>query len=742
MAVPLQPSVWLTFRLEQVPEGTGTTVYRWAAQPLADAGAWKEGRVTSWGDIERALSTPDGDYDIAQCQVTIDDSDGLFRGLLSGVATRYFTNREAAIELLSQAGRAAGTTPRMLFRGRVSDVQAEVGRTVTLKISDIVGGRFSGFDLDKLIPQVKISEAVPNAEEKVRDRVVPIIVGEHTDVGVVDENGAAADKGLLPVVDVGDTMVRDDGSDVPADVVPVRLGSPTGLTAASSGTIGTTAYRYGVTAFSEFGETTESATITIIGPDILNGTDYVDLTWDAVEGAVRYVVYGRHINTGRRFLASVSTATFHDDGSASMGSTAPPATNTAQVVQDVGGGTAFGWGMLVVGLGAIDVHHVYASDLSAGAQPKRVRMPESAYGSDILAPGRAGWPFADDYLELNGVRFTAVFARGERLAHHRNGTVTIAVNGCGAEDVGDGSGEMIDEAFLALQWFINEHVLKDSGIGYRTGNYGPLETYFNGDSMLQTTKVAACQALTVDWMGGSGYIANWALTEPISLREFLRRFCVTFACHIGTNHFGQVFPVLIDDTADPTDGRLYRDRIEIRSLVAQDFDHDAVETKVTGHYSWDADAQDFRFKDIIIEDTVASAYHLAPRERSVRQCYYTHDQSTFVDSMSRHLTRYKLAPRYLAFQTDLTGLEDENGEQVRVTHYDGAGGVDGDDETPMLVMKHRVDPNAPENVTLTCFDLQRILTTSFPLLATDVSSGVLGDETSTSDPTTGAYELR
>jgi hypothetical protein len=45
-------------------------------------------------------------------------------------------------------------------------------------------------------------------------------------------------------------------------------------------------------------------------------------------------------------------------------------------------------------------------------------------------------------------------------------------------------------------------------------------------------------------------------------------------------------------------------------------------------------------------------------------------------------------------------------------------------------------------VTLTCFDLQRILTASFPLLATDASSGVLGDETSTSDPTTGAYELR
>jgi len=33
--------------------------------------------------------------------------------------------------------------------------------------------------------------------------------------------------------------------------------------------------------------------------------------------------------------------------------------------------------------------------------------------------------------------------------------VTIAVNGCGMEDVGDGTGVMVGDAFLAAQLFIN-----------------------------------------------------------------------------------------------------------------------------------------------------------------------------------------------------------------------------------------------------------------------------------------------
>jgi hypothetical protein len=213
---------------------------------------------------------------------------------------------------------------------------------------------------------------------------------------------------------------------------------------------------------------------------------------------------------------------------------------------------------------------------------------------------------------------------------------------------------------------------------------------------------------------------------------------------MASNHHGQMYPVLIDDTADSTLGRAYRDRIEVIEMTDQDIDHDAVETKVTYHYSFDADAQKFRVSDQVIDaypDGAENPYFV-PRERAVRQCYYTHDADTAADSNSRHLTRYKVAPRRVSIKTNLLGVEDEVGAQVRLTHYDGAGGVTGDVATPMLVIGNKVDPNPSENVTLTLLDLGRILTTGFPLLATDASGAVLGDETSSSPPPVGAYELR
>ncbi len=752
MAAPLEPSVRFTFRLEKAPASAGTTVYRWSNRPLADEGAFAEGRVSKFPVIERALSTPDGEYDIATGDITLDDSDGLFRGLLSGVQTRYFTSREGALELLSEAGRAAGTAWRTLFRGRVTDVQALVGRKARIRLSDEVGSHFSGFDLEKKLGVPITRREHPNLKDNANNRIYPIVIGEHSDIGEVDENGDPADKGMLPVIDVGDYIITDDGSDAPEDAAPQYLVSPLGLAAEVNGTPGSTTRTYGVTAISPYGETT-AATVTVTnGPATLSGSDSVTLTWDEQPGAIEYRVYGRNgsltsrlavLNNGETYTDPETT--FEDDGTATTTGNTPPLTNDAQVdaVLD-SGASGFGWGRLIQKIGAAaETFHVYASDLAEAGVPKRVRMDESVYGSEFLVYGRAGWPHAEPYIEINGIRMGVIYARGPRLAHHRSGTVTIAWNGCGDDDIGDGSGETIDEAFVALQHVLNEYVLKDEGAGYLTGSFGPLETYSNGVAKLKTSAYAAMQALTVTWIGDRGYLCALAITEPTSLREFLRRFCVTFACHLGANHHGQIYPVLIDDTASITAGRLYHDRIHISQLVSQDIDHDAVETRVIYHFDFNSDSQRFRYSDQVIEDEVATEAHKGVRQRSVRQCYYTRDRATAQDSNARHLSRYKVAPRYLAFETDLTGLEDENGAQVRVTHYDGAGSVTGDVETPFLVMKHKVDPNPPERTVLTGFDLSRILDMGFPLLSTKASgAGNLYDADVFALPPTGAYELR
>ncbi len=708
---PLVPTVRFTLLLEQVPAGTGTTTYRWSTKPLADAGAWAEGRIIKYGTVERRASTIDGDYDIATLDVELTDADGLFRGLLATQATRYFTGREAALELLSEAGRVAALAWRTIMRGRVTDIQAVPGRKVKIRVSDTVGSHFSGFDLEKEMGVRITKREHPNAKDEVVNRIYPIVTGEHSDIGAVDENGNAADKGLLPVVDVGDYLLDGDGNEY-NDVPFAYLTAPQNLTLTINGTPGTTEISYQVTAVSPYGETVVSEVSTTSANATLSGTDNIQLNWDAQVGAIEFRVYknGRlldRLNNGETYTDPETTYT--DDGGTTVGGVTPPLTNTAQIDQVINGSTVAGWGRLIMKIGPNpEVLEMYASDL--GSPPKRIRVAESLYGSEFLIPGRSGWPYANPYIEINGIRMGVAYARGPRLAHHRDNTITITWNGCGDEDIGDGTGDSITEAFRALQHILNEYVLKNDGVGYHTGTYGPLETYSNGVAKLKTSQFTAMQTLTTTWIGGRGYQAAIAIYQPISLREFLHRFNVSFASHMASNHHGQMYPVLIDDTADPTLGRLYRDRIEIRSLDAQDIDHDAVETKVTGHYDFDVDANKFRISDQVIEDTAASDFYFAPRERSVRQCYYTRDAATFTDALSRHLTRYKVAPRRVVFKTNLLGIEDEVGTQIRLTHYDGAGGVDGDVETPMLVLGQKVDPNTGD-VSLDCLDLQRIIET-------------------------------
>jgi hypothetical protein len=744
VAAPLQPNVRFTFRLEKVPASAGTTVYRWSNKPLADAAAWAEGRVESFGSIERALSTNDGDYDIATTDLTLTDSDGALRTLLTGVQTRYFTAREGAIELLSYTGRWAGTAWRTLFRGRVTDVQPVLGRKLRMRLADEVGSHFSGFDLDKTLGIRITRREHPNAGDAVVNRIYPIGIGEHSDFGTTDENGNAADKGLLPVIDTGDYVLMDDGSDTPEDAAVQYLAAPQNLEATVNGTPGTRTRTYGVTAVSPYGETTMATVLVTTAADSLTPTDNVTLSWDEQDGAIEYRVYvieGDATPTNRLAVLnnnetwSDPETEYEDDGTDSASAHAPPVTNTAAVDQVINGTSASGWGRLVGKLGEGEIHHLYASDLATDTAPKRVRMGEEVYGTEFLVPGRPGWPHDEDYIEINGIRMFVFYARGPRLKHHRDGVVTIAWNGCG--DPG-ANGETITETFPAAMQLLDTHLLKASTTAEQTGS---LETFSNSVAKLKASAFEDCQALTAEWIGGEGYQAAFWITEPISLREWLRRFAVTFACRWGSNHHGQVFPVLVDDTADPTDGRLYRDKIDIRKAVSQEIADDEVETRVVYHYDYDTDAQRFRIADQVIEDTVATTAHKGVRQRGVRQCYYTRDEATAQDSNARHLARHKVAPHRFGIETDLTGLEDELGSQVRIQHYDDI--YLGTSAAAYLVEKHKVNPNNPETVTLTCLDLSRLLDVALPLLEDETTMAAnLYSEDVYAPPPAGAYELR
>src|SRR5688572_24372718 len=143
------PNIRLEWRVNRVP--SGTDVYRIGKQPYADENSFTEGRGMTIGPISRKLSTDEGDSFSPSVDVTIDDPDGLIRGILSDLATRHGSG-EAAVQIVSETGRKSGTPWSDLFRGPVKTPHALPGRLARLTIEGAVGSLFTGLDLNKTFP--------------------------------------------------------------------------------------------------------------------------------------------------------------------------------------------------------------------------------------------------------------------------------------------------------------------------------------------------------------------------------------------------------------------------------------------------------------------------------------------------------------------------------------------------------------------------------------------------------------
>jgi len=792
----LDPDIWCELRLAQFPADLETLVYRFAFTPLADT-TYKEGRLISVGPCSRTMSDIDGNFTPGKTIIVLDDSDGALRSLLAqDTGTEYFVNREAVIYLLSAAGRAAGLTPRSLFRGWISDVQALKGRRVQIEITDVVAAQFSGFNLDKTFPSVTLQDLSPITPDALKNQVLPIYVGEHSDKGARgpgepdphhDTNGLSAEKGLVPVFDLGDWPL--DGSSsvstvlrAPTNLVATRIGdvppvktlatvvaelqaSVTALTTAADwgsiigfadadalealGTVpdtyvalaqvigygdleallgGSSQYTYAVSAITATGETRICEPVTVVGPRVLDSAHCIRLTWTHADAAaeaatVAFRICGRAYKPEDELPTTWLTAlnnrgtwvdpetTYDDDGRDAEKPAPGGAFHTANADPNM-------WGLMAICLGyGYDLIDIFASNLSQYHEPKRIALPSSAHGTEVVTWTDPHWPHPDPWIEMNGIRFTGFYLRGHRLAAHRDGTVTVAVNLCGPHDTASPP-RLIDQAYRQLLFVLNEHVAKNHGTGYRAGAYWPLETYDNGDALFQTSQFEACQATTVGWVGGLGHLGAIAITEPTTVREFLRRFCRTFGCHLTTNHHGQVFPLLIDPGVLPTSGRALREHIEILDINDAVLAHTEVLNRIVAQFHWDSDGQKFRVENQLTEDLVSIAAH-APGavvgsldrrglRKEEREQHYTNDATTAADVTAKVLARRFRRPRYVTVTVNLMGLDYDIGSVVFLTHSDGLG-VDGDVAVPMLVIEQTVDATPPASVTLRLQDLRTMI---------------------------------
>ena len=740
-----QPNVRFQMIHTLVPDSLDPVERLAAPYPLPDKDAYAEGRIIGIGSIVRRASTSDGDIDVSSADLEMTDSDAYWRSLLAGPNTRFITAREGALQIRSEEGAALELDYRDLFRGRIVDIQLPIGRKARIRLSDIVGSTLSRFNLQKKIGLPITLDMFPDMPPESVNRNFPIITGEHNDYGKKDANGEDADKGVLPFVDTGWRLMNPADGSRPDDATIARLQAPEEFNATRFGTAGVRTRKYQITTLSKYGESTPTVAAVMAIPDnIGEGTGdsqaRVELEWG--ETGEETAGYRAYVNGQLAETLGPDVHTWTDDNSrAGTGSTVPT-TNTALIDQEIGGVLHVVRRMYIAKIGAgSEIQNVYASNLEG--TPKRVRLPEGVYGEQVWIYGRTGWPHPDPFIEENGIRFAVMYAVGPLVDHAVRNVVDFAWNGCGDDEVGDGSGRTITAAFRALQHLINVYGLINGGNGYRTGNFPGVEAWSTGAPMLKTSAFLAAQEQSAAWIGGEGYPAAIAVLEPTTLREILRMFAVSFGCYYGSNHFGQFYPFLIDDSAQVI-GRPYREYIEIKKVHEQNLDHDGIETKVIYHFDYDWDARTFRFVDIPLEDEKASAAHGSVLMRQKRQCFYVRDPVTAHDVNSRYLLRQKFAKHTMAWSSDLTALEEEIGARTLLTSNEGLG-ADGEVDTPFVVMAQTISDLTPgeESVILLGLDLKRINQNAFPPLGEKgTGSNILGIKGSPEPPPIGAYELR
>ncbi len=724
MSAPRNLRVWVEFHLEDT--AGSTTVYRWGNADLADPstyeGGWKECRVVSVGAIDRAISDYSGEHSIATASVTLDDTDNFIRTLLDADATSYVDGRDVVLKAASDTQRAAAGTATVLMRGKARNLRLEDGLGAVMEIEEALGSSFGPANPDKPIQRLFRREIFPEIHRDLIGTPVPLILGECSDAGATDAEGNNAEKGVCPGIYVGRFQLASDGSVTPVTDVSTTtvLQPPSGLTITQAGTPGTREMRYSVSAYTENGETTPcDSVLTSTAPATLDATNYNTVSWTAPVGFSEQVLgYAVYVGDGdnepymRVATVDASTTSFNDTGS-SRTAQRPPTTNTAQIAYSISvGGVQFAaqiWGLFIfAGHACKSILALYGSN-SHGEVLRRIEL-ELGGITDICDPTSPTWPYAGPYIDLTGSdgvteRFFGVFVRGPRWHDAITGGPTIAANICGIEEVGDGSGDTIDQAFYLWQHILSEFVLANDGEGYTSGAWAGLPTFADGVEMISSSSVQNAQTLSATVMGTTkGALAGACLTHPLTVSEFMRLFNQCFTSFSSINEHGQLSIDIVNTAADTTAGTPIREDIDdVLSVRAPQEDKSAVENRLQARWDYDADADAWRADYELFQNTASKDKHKRWAEREQYDLLLVRDAATARNSMNRRLGLFKKAPRLIPMTAGLSGLNLSIGDQVRVSGIEGYG-ASGYALRPALITRLSPRPDDGE-VDLECWDM-------------------------------------
>jgi len=654
----------------------------------------KEGRIQSIGDVEQALSDPQGNMESASVNIAIMDAQGRPLGTrFADDDRKYFSRDEVLVRARSAEGRIpqgsplAPATPRMIGRGLLYGESYGTPITAELTAVDPLFVDGGSFGPDKKFPQFNFPTSIyTEAPPDIARLFMPIIFGDGqqtSDEGAVDPaTGLSSSRGRCPLRFVG---MDEIGWSAP--------GSATG--------------RFNICLFASY------KVLGAYGSDLggmgLYGMNAVaNVTTNKKTGKTTTIV----ALDGSPDLTLVSTNGYHD--------LVLWTENGRSEHRVIGKGAGY-----VKVDGTVDPDVVNGVDwyiAPISYLPRRVKIDlATRNGVDVSFPTWPGHVKATPYEDILNPDFdgrvTDAWVRGPLLRAHLAGEVTLACNMIGIEDQGDGSGLPITDYFTAYCFFWDNCVHRQlarpainvAGTLKWPQTNGHVPQYDDGLSKTKQSSFAAAQAQTAMSLGGDGLKISAYFADGISIRDAVQLWNDNGGCRTYIDEYGRVGVWLLDRYADTSTwpridhvSRVFGDVRRTRAL-------DELENVVVGGCDWDPEEQKFREENMRATDPAAVARNKGIKKQSKHlDGKLLAFKSHFQNVLDRRLAVQKDGPVYVSIENGDIGLLDfPIGSGIRFTSVMGPG-ANGYVDQPLIILRRtfHVDSHL---VSLLCLEVSNLI---------------------------------
>ena len=448
-------------------------------------------------------------------------------------------------------------------------------------------------------------------------------------------------------------------------------------------------YLYGVAAITAGGETGLSDKSTL-GPGVYRRPNYLE--WTAVPGATGYRIY-RLDNTTWTVptvywdTGNVTNYTWYVDTGTSVDTSLrrtgpvpliPVGTRTAS---DDSIWSAF----LLCGHAITAIGSIYQD--GGVIDPAR-------YGNDICVPGRTGFSSrwgTTTYVDLNGHRYTLVYARGTIADDAILNGKPLSCAPQGIEDSATGNGALITNIYDQYLHFIKNWVLNS----YMTGSWTTVsptwgDTPYDVPIVDDSSFYMARDATTARVSGGYPGAFCVGADRQETVRTWLARLNQSADCYCGFSRKSQLVVRVLDDTLTLTSLPRYTAQLGILagSFSIRD-DSTAIENKI--EYTYEHNYTDASWEATGVEEDTTLQTAMAEIKPYALNLYACRTATAAADIAARRLLRRKYPYRTVAWTSDMGALTVDLGDLVRVTHPDGLG-EDGWTDRPVFILRHEFDP--------------------------------------------------